>query len=97
MALAFISKAMEDWIQKSEVAVENELSKAEVLALFNNLKPTASFMAEASIDLIIILAKVMRNNCQKSFMAGALGDRPSIQNRDGVRYHLRDNPHLEIN
>lgn len=48
-------------MHKAEGAVENDLGKAEVLVLLENLKPTALFMAEASIDLIKILAKVMLN------------------------------------
>lgn len=59
MALAFISKAMDTWIQYSEVAVENDLGKAKILAYFPNLRLTASFMAEVSIDLIKALAKTM--------------------------------------
>lgn len=48
-------------MHKAERAVENDLGKAEVLASLANLKLTALFMAEASIDLIKILAKVMLN------------------------------------
>lgn len=47
------------WIQKSEVEVKNDLGKAKSLSSFANLKQTASFMAEASIDLIKSRAKIM--------------------------------------
>lgn len=50
---------VEVWSHDADSAVSNELGKSKILALLQSIKLLSVFMAEASTDIVNLLARVM--------------------------------------
>lgn len=59
--MAFIFKILVVWADdtNSALRLSIDLGKSEILALFQNIKLTSSFMVEASVDIDKLLARMM--------------------------------------
>ncbi|KAM5191488.1 uncharacterized protein ACMZJ9_021274 [Mantella aurantiaca] len=59
VAVASVSKALEVWTEDVEEAVSAGATSAETINTLREMKVAANFIAEASVDLIKLLARVM--------------------------------------
>lgn len=59
IALTSISRALKVWVTNVETALKSDVETARIISPMEELNLSAAFLAEASIDLVKLLARIM--------------------------------------
>ncbi|XP_068128310.1 lamina-associated polypeptide 2-like [Hyperolius riggenbachi] len=62
IALTSVAKALKVWTSNIEQAVQQDADKEEILSAMEDLKITADFVGEASMDILRSLSRIMLNS-----------------------------------
>lgn len=62
IALTSISMALKVWVSNVETALHSEVEAENIILAFEELNLTVAFLAESSIDLVKLLARLMAHS-----------------------------------